>query len=512
MMNNTTENISLIRRVYKTVSMNILTLVVLLVATAMALSLTIPGTAFAKGAEKPNIVFILVDNWGWGDISIQGGKIATPKIDRLASEGLRFTNYNVETQCTPTRAAIHTGRLPIRSGTFRVTHGTPYGLAPWEYTIAELLSDSGYDTALFGKWHLGRMEGRLPTNQGYDEWYGIKNSSGTAGYTSTPDYDSKALGTPNIWKGRKGQPSEEVEPFNMGNRGLIDREIVERSGQYIRKHAKSDNPFFLYVGMTQFHPPEGTHPDFVGKSNAGPFSDLVMEVDHHIGMILQSIEDAGIEDETIVILTGDNGTVPGVKLEGFRGSNGPFRGGLNGYEGGLRTVGMIRWPKKIQPGQVSDEIIASLDWMPTLAHIIGQEDRIPDDRPIDGINQADFIFGKQKKSNREHIIAYVGKDLHAVKWRSFKIHFKTTEDRLSPVQTYSIPPIFNLKNDPGERHPLFRYGKFEYTWVFTQVRKIVTPKKISMKVYPNIKVGEDFSGYNYLATKVRRWIVDFKTR
>jgi len=168
-----------------------LTVAVLLVAVSIMLSLTVSPVAFAEGTGNPNIVFILVDNWGWGDISIQGGKTPTPEIDQLADEGLRFTNYNVETQCTPTRSAIHTGRLPIRSGTHKVTHGAPYGMAPWEYTIAELLSDSGYDTALFGKWHLGRTEGRLPTDQGYDEWYGIKDSSGTAGYTSAPDYDSK---------------------------------------------------------------------------------------------------------------------------------------------------------------------------------------------------------------------------------------------------------------------------------------------------------------------------------
>ena len=146
-------------------------------------------TARAQG-KKPNIVFILLDNVGWGDLSVYGGSTPTPRMDKLASEGIRFTNYTVESQCTPSRSAIMTGRQSIRSGTFRV----PYpgegksGLAPWEYTIAELLSDSGYSTSLWGKWHLGEVEGRLPTDQGFDEWWGYRNSADEAGYTAYAAY------------------------------------------------------------------------------------------------------------------------------------------------------------------------------------------------------------------------------------------------------------------------------------------------------------------------------------
>ncbi|RKZ67626.1 MAG: arylsulfatase, partial [Gammaproteobacteria bacterium] len=194
--------------------------------------------------DKPNIVYILVDNWGWGDIRIQGGSIPTPRIDALAQEGLRMTNFNVESQCVPTRSAIMTGRLPIRSGTHRVTYGLPYGMSPWEYTLPELLSDAGYNTALFGKWHLGDREGRLPTDQGFDQWFGIKNTSDEAGYSSTAQFDSSVVAQPYIWEGEKGQPSRKVKPFNLESRKTIDREIIERSEAFIAQQAQSEKPFF----------------------------------------------------------------------------------------------------------------------------------------------------------------------------------------------------------------------------------------------------------------------------
>ena len=193
-----------------------------LLATALACALAFVSTvAFATDAKKPNIVFILVDNIGWGDLSVYGGTTTTPRIDALANSGIRFNNYNVEGQCTPSRSAIMTGRQSVRSGTFSVPIDPhlPYGLAPWEYTIAKLLSDSGYATALFGKWHLGSVEGRLPTNQGFDEWWGYKDSMDEAGWTSYALYREMIKGThgesPKIWEGKKGEPL---------NGGLIRRD------------------------------------------------------------------------------------------------------------------------------------------------------------------------------------------------------------------------------------------------------------------------------------------------
>src|SRR5271167_4766629 len=181
---------------------------------AAALGLASSATAQSAGsssapANLPNVVFILVDNVGWGNFGVYGGTIPTPRIDKLANEGIRFNNYNVEVQCTPTRSAIHTVRYPVRSGTVTV----PFpgqgesGMTPWEYTIAKLLSDAGYTTALYGKWHLGEHQGRLPNDQGYDEWWGIMNSWDEAGYTSWPLFKESGVPVPMIWEGKKGEPS-----------------------------------------------------------------------------------------------------------------------------------------------------------------------------------------------------------------------------------------------------------------------------------------------------------------
>jgi arylsulfatase A-like enzyme len=451
--------------------------------------------------EKPNVIYILVDNWGWGDISIQGGTVQTPNIDNLASQGMRFTNYNVQNQCTPSRSALLTGRLPIRSGTQKVAApGEPDGLAPWEYTIAELLSDAGYKTALYGKWHVGSKNGRLPNDQGFDEWYGINEGSNAAAYTSTPQFDPAVATVPYLWEGKKGEASKEAKLYDKEAKRNLDRGTTDKTIAFIKKNAKTGTSFFTYVGFTHFHPPWGVHNDFVNKSKAGMVADTKMEVDYNIGLILEAIDQAGIKENTIVILIGDNGAAnypsPGIVTGEVGGSNGPWRGGLStAYEGGMRTPGMIRWPGKIQEGFVSDEIMADLDWFPTIAHLIKEENRIPTNRPIDGINQTDFILGKQEKSNREYIVTYVGDVVFAVKWRNMKVHFATAEGTHSVIQKYTFPQVFDIKEDPKESYELWGNEGYAHAWVMEPIMKILTEKAISMKEYPNIKPGQDFNGY-----------------
>ena len=442
--------------------------------------------------DMPNIVYILVDNFGWGDVSVQGGSVATPRIDQLAGEGLRMTNFNVESQCTPTRSAILTGRLPIRSGTNRVTYGQPYGLAPWEFTLTEMLSDAGYRTAMFGKWHLGDIEGRLPTDQGFDQWYGIKNTSDEAGYSSTPQFDPDVFPVPHIWEAMKGSPATKVKEFDLESRKTIDRELIERAEEFISSASDHDAPYFVYLPLTQIHPPLGHHPDFDNVSGTGIYGDILTELDHNVGRVLDALEAAGASDDTIVILTGDNGAV----TEGIGGgSNGPFRGGFTGYEAGLRTVGIVRWPARIEAGRVSNEIVAALDWLPTVAALTGLQDKIPTDRPIDGVDQSDFFLGNQDESNRDHIVYYVGDDLFAVKWRSFKVHMKTVDDLWAPVQEHLFPPIYDVVNDPGEDNNLMKMSLFSHSWVYAAIGELLHEHAMSMHEYPNIQPGELFEGY-----------------
>jgi arylsulfatase len=462
------------------------------ISLAVLAALLSQSTLFAQ--DKPNIVYILVDNWGWGDIRIQGGSVPTPRIDEFASQGTRFTNFNVQNQCTPTRSAIHTGRLPIRSGTQKVpAPGEPQGMAPWEYTIAELLSDSGYATAMYGKWHIGDKDGRLPNDQGYDEWYGTKESAMEASYTSTPQFDPEVFPAPHIWAGKKGEKSRPVKPFDLASRALLDREIVEKTSAFVQARAKDGKPFFVYAALTQIHPPFLPHPDFKGKSKAGAYADIQMEVDYNVGRILDAIEQAGLANNTILILTGDNAAGEDTD-EG--GSNGPWRGGLStAYEGGTRTVGMLRWPGKIAAGKVTDEIFSDLDWFPTLAHLAGEGRRIPEDRPYDGVNQADFLLGKQEKSNREHIVTYVGDRVFSVKWRSLKVHFFTAESTFSPIMEHTFPQVYDIKNDPDEKSELWRSEGYAHLWVMKPVMDILTKLNKSMQRYPNIKPGQGFGGY-----------------
>ncbi len=465
----------------------------IVVPLVAVLVLLFPGST-AAAQDRPNVVYILVDNWGWGDVSVQGSSVPTPRIDELAAEGIRLTNFNVQNQCTPTRSAIHTGRLPIRSGTQKVpAPGEPQGMAPWEYTIAELFSDAGYATAMYGKWHLGDQEGRLPNDQGYDEWYGTKESAMEASYTSTPQFDPDVFPTPYIWEGAKGQSSHQVKPFDLDSRALLDREIVEKTEAFIQARAEEGRPFFVYAALTQLHPPFLPHPDFKGRSKAGAYADIQMEVDYNVGRIVNAIDAAGVGDNTILILTGDNAAGEDA---GEGGSNGPWRGGLStAYEGGIRTVGMIRWPGKFAAGHVTDEILADLDWFPTLAHLVGQETRIPTDRPYDGINQADFLLGNQETSNREYIVTYVGDRVFSVKWRSLKVHFLTAESTFSPIVQPTFPQVYDIKNDPDEKRELWKSEGYAHLWVMKPVVEILTDLGQSMATYPNITPGQDFNGY-----------------
>jgi len=455
--------------------------------------------------DKPNIIYLLVDNWGWGDLSIQGSTIQTPNIDDFANQGLRLTNFNVQNQCTPTRSALHTGRLPIRTGNQKVpAPGEPDGLAYWEYTLPELLSDAGYHTSLFGKWHIGANLKKLPNYQGYDYFWGTQEGTNAAGYTATPQWDPSVATTPYIYEGVKGSDAKKVKVFDIAAKVTLDNEITERAIENIKEQAKKGKPFFSYVAFTHFHPPFTVHDDFKNASKSGIYADTQMEVDFNIGRVLKAIDKAGIAKNTIVILTGDNGAgnfPQGSALaageDGGGGSNGPWRGGLStAYEGGLRTPAMIRYPTKIEAGRVSDEIVGDIDMYTTIASFAGAEKLVPSDRPIDGVNQKDFFFGKTEKSNREHFIVFVGDELFAIKWRNIKMHFAATDSTHSVVQKFTFPQVFDIKNDPKEAYELWGNKGYTHGWLMEPIMKKIVALKKSMAKYPNIKPGEEFKGYN----------------
>jgi arylsulfatase len=447
-------------------------------------------------ANKPNIVLVFMDNFGWGEPGFNGGGIvrgaATPRMDRLANEGLRFTNFNVEVQCTPSRSALMTGRYAIRSGNGTVPLGEGvYGLVQWEVTMAEMLSEVGYATGMYGKWHLGRTEGRFPTDQGFDEWYGVPNSTDESVYSSLQGFAETGLPETYVLESKKGSAPKKVRPYRLDYRPLIDRDLTDRAISFMKRQADAKKPFFVYLPYTATHFPALPHPDFVGKSGKGPWGDLLMQIDSYTGELLDTIDDLGIADNTIFIFTADNGPEAldfgetSMTVENaMHGSAGPWRSTLfTGYEGALRVPFVIRWPGKIAAGRVSDEIVHEMDLFPTLAKIAGG--KIPQDRLIDGIDMSDFLLGKTEESGRDGFVVYMGNDVFGVKWQDWKLHFKEQSGWNGVLREYTMPRIYNLINDPQERDNVL----FPHTWVPKAALPQLVEHVASLKRYPPVPTG-----------------------
>ena len=454
----------------------------------------IGGTALAQ--DKPNILLIFMDNFGWGEPGFNGGGIirgaATPELDQLAADGLRLTNFNVEVQCTPSRSALMTGRYAIRSGNGVVPLGEGvYGLVQWEVTMAEMLSEASYATGMFGKWHLGRTEGRFPTDQGFDEWYGVPNSTDEAVYSSLQGFAESGAGSTFVLDAVKGSAPEQVREYTLEYRPLIDRDLTDRAIDFMTRSVAEEKPFFAYLPYTATHFPTLPHPDFVGKSGKGPWGDLLMQIDAYVGELLDTIDGLGISDNTIVIFTADNGpeanSAGGTNLTvetAMHGSAGPWRSTLfTSYEGALRVPFAARWPGQIEAGRVSDEIVHAMDLYPTLAAIAGGV--VPEDRVIDGMDMSDFILGETEASGRDGFIVYMGNDVFGVKWRDWKLHFKEQTAWNGELRTYTMPRVYNLINDPQERDNVL----FPNTWVPKVALPQLEEHVKSLKESPPIPTG-----------------------
>lgn len=454
-------------------------------------------STFSFSQDKPNIVIIFMDNFGWGEPGFNGGGIIrgaeTPRMDGLAAQGMKLTNFNVEVQCTPSRSALMTGRYAIRSGNATVPVGEGvYGLVQWEQTIAESFSENGYATGMFGKWHLGRTEGRFPTDQGFDEWYGVPNSTDESTYTSLQGFDKSGVDPTYVMDGVKGKTPKKVRVYDLDYRPLIDRELTDRAKNFMEKNAKKDKPFLLYLPYTATHFPTMPHPDFKGKSGNGAWADLLMQIDSYVGELEDKTKELGIDENTIFIFTADNGPEAinfgntNLTVEtSMQGSAGPWRGTLfTGYEGALRVPFVVKWPGKIKAGSVSDEIVHAMDIFPTLASISGS--KVPNDRVIDGIDMKDFFLGKTNKSGREGFVVYMGKDIYGVKWRNWKLHFKEQESWDAVQANYTMPRVYNLLEDPQERSNVL----FPHTWVPKAALGQLEEHIISLKKYPPIRMGE----------------------
>ena len=440
--------------------------------------------SFSPG--KPNIVLILADNLGWGELGCYGGGAIrgapTPRIDSLAQQGTRFLNFNVESDCVPTRSALMTGRHPIRTGALQsVPAGLPQGLVPWEVTLAEAISAAGYATAMFGKWHLGDKEGRYPKDKGFDEWYGIPRTTNESMFMEAVGFDPEVVEPPYVMEGFKGQPAVKRELYDLEMRRRIDAELTHRSIDFIARQTDLGKPFFLYVPLTQLHFPTLPHRAFEGKTGKGDFADSLIEMDERVGQIMDAVDAQGLAANTVFIFASDNG--PEYRRP-WRGSAGMWTGTYHtAMEGGLRVPLIVRWPGAVPAGRVTNEIVHVVDLFPTLVGIAGGE--IPSDRPMDGLDQGEFLFGRTEKSAREGFVYYIKSEMRAAKWRDWKMHFVWEVEPNAGANHLETPYLFNLVQDPKEESDV----NTTQGWVRGPIRKMIHAFQASLGTYPPIPPG-----------------------
>ena len=436
--------------------------------------------------SKPNIVLILADNLGWGELGCYGGGVLrgapTPRIDALATEGLRLTNFNVESDCVPTRSALMTGRHPIRTGALQsVPAGLPQGITPWEITLAQLLHAQGYGTGIFGKWHLGDRPGRYPHERGFDQWYGIPRTTNESMFTSSPGFDPKIIPMPYVMSGKRGAPAKNEAIYDLELRRAIDSQLVERSIAFMQQQQAAGKPFFTYVPLTQLHYPTIPHHDFAGKSGAGDFADAMMEMDHRTGQLIDFVDESGLRENTVFIFASDNG--PEFRRP-WRGTAGPWSGTYHtAMEGALRVPFIVRWPDHVPANRVSNEIVHVTDLYTTLAKIGGAD--VPDDRPIDGVDQTDFFLGRSEKSNREGFVYYIKQELRAAKWRDWKLHLVWEPEPNVGPNHLETPWLFNLVQDPKEETDVGNH----FSWARRPLRVLIQDFQDDLKKHPPVAPG-----------------------
>jgi arylsulfatase len=460
----------------------------LLILTLLVAALAAPASA----QDRPNIVLVFMDNFGWGEIGAYGGGILrgapTPRIDALADAGMKLLNFNVESQCVPSRSAIMTGRYAIRSGTSSVPLGAGlYGMTQWEYTMAEMLSDVGYATGMFGKWHLGDSPGRYPTDQGFDEWFGIPNTTDESFWPDNPLYRPGVhpqVKFAYVMESTRGEAPTEQGLYDSARRRTIDREITDRSIEFIERNAGSGQPFFLYVPYTQTHMPVSPHPDYAGITGNGDYADVLRQIDDYVGDLQDAVDRTGVRDNTIFIFTADNGPEGTAPHEGF---SGPWRGSyFTGLEASLRVSFLIRWPGRIPARSVSNEIVHETDLFATFANIAGG--RVPDDRIMDSHDMTDFFMGRTDASPRESVVIYNGAQVYGVKWRDWKMMMVEIGQMAGePIGTYPVPLFYNLLQDPKEERPTRLVP--DNLWVRYPASQVLIDHAASLQLEPPIRPG-----------------------
>jgi arylsulfatase A-like enzyme len=430
-----------------------------------------------RTGRKPNILILVVDDLGYGDVGAYGGGEAlgapTPHIDQLAREGLKLTSTYAQPSCTPTRAALNTGRLPIRSGLLKPSLLNDPSDSSKELFAASILSQAGYRTGLSGKWHLGEKDGTRPWQVGFDEFMGflgVVNAYQDEHPTATDvanDPELRAaiqkVGDRHLWRATKAGGAKALGTINWENSRDLDQQFAAFSEDFIRRAAKDRKPFYLSHNFSKVHYFNNPSKDFVGRSaTRDVYRDSVIEVDDIVGRLTRLLEELKIADNTLVFFTSDNGpeedSYPETGVTPFRGAKGTT------LEGGVRVPGLFRWPGMIKPGRISDGLFDLTDMFNTSLRLAGVDaaNAVPKDRYIDGIDQSGFLLADNGQSAREAVFYYNADMLAGVRWRYYKMALSEVEIGSGNVRDVGgldnshmvIPPnsfMYNLYTDPKER-------------------------------------------------------------
>lgn len=410
----------------------------------------------AQPAARPqNFIVIFCDDLGYGDLGSFGNPtIRTPNLDRMATEGQRWTSfYAADSVCTPSRSALLTGRLPIRTGMFSDTRRVLFpdsagGLPSSEITIAEALKSRGYATAAVGKWHLGFQPEYLPMKQGFDSYFGVPYSNdmdATVKYSSRDEY-LKVLKNPKreYWNVPLMRNEEVIE--RPADQTTLTKRYTDEAVKFI--DANKGRPFFLYLAHSMPHMPLFRSKEFEGKSQRGLYGDVIEELDANVGRVLDTLRRLRLDRNTLVIFTSDNG--PWATFEEQGGSAGLLRGAKGGtFEGGMREPAIFWQPGVIKPAVVTD-IGSTLDLLPTFCTLSGA--KAPADRVLDGYDLSAVLHGKAH-SQRKIMVYWRGSKLYAIRHGSYKAHFITqSEYGGEPPVVHETPLLYNLDEDPSEKY------------------------------------------------------------
>jgi len=462
-----------------------------------------------KFGKKPNIVFILADDVGYTELgSYGGGKLRgapTINLDKMAEQGIRFLNFYSEVECSPSRGALMTGRHPIRNGLYNITlpGETGSGLHEEEVTTAEVLSDLGYYTGHFGKWHMGGDEQHYPTNQGFDEaeWsegnppYWVNNKDAKAsddigGFTNrvliqSPGPENFPYDTEGVMRAKKGEKPEMVYQYSMEKYNTYDSEVADNVIDFIKRRAETDKPFFVNFWGKGNHF-WGAHPDFRDTPAGTNTSAQMVEHDYNVGRILKTLKDLGISENTLVIWASDNGPMYTVHPHGgyslLPGSKGETR------EGGVHVPSLAWWPGMIEPNQDPLDLFQITDWFMTIIRLAGGMNEIPTDRVIDGIDQSGLLLLGEGKGRRDFIFHYNRDSLEAVRKDQIKLNLKPRNPG------FHFYEVYNLYHDPAERFPNEIANGM---WAGPGMTKMIQEHMLQIQKYPHRKVQGYYRDFDY---------------